>query len=215
MTSFLVLNLALLTLGAITAVAVVEMRNLMSSALLATVYSLIMAIVWSNMDAVDVAFTEAAVGAGITTILFIGTVALVGKEEKVRKAVHWPALISVVLTGAALIYGTLDMPAFGDAKSPVHTHQIAKRFTSQSVQKDPSGKSGVDHAAAVAAGTIEAPADMDDYFDGHVYNQVTTVIVTYRAFDTMFEVAVIFAAGLAMILLLRGRRGNPLKGGLL
>jgi multicomponent Na+:H+ antiporter subunit B len=215
MTSFLVLDVVLLTLAVITAIAVVEIRNLLNATLLATFYSLLMSIVWSNMDAVDVAFTEAAVGAGITTILFIGTVALVGKDEKIRKAIHWPALITVVLTGAALVYGTLDMPAFGDPKSPVHTHQIAKRFTAQSVQKDPSGKSGADHAAAIQAGEIEPPGDTDDYFDGHVYNQVTTVIVTYRAFDTMFEVAVILAAGFAMILLLRGRRGNPLKGGLL
>lgn len=54
-----------------------------------------------------------------------------------------------------------------------------------------------------------------DYFHGHVPNQVTSVIVSYRAFDTLFEVAVIFTAAMALVVLLRGRRGNPLKGGLL
>ena len=55
----------LLLLAAATAVAVIQLRSLFSATMLAGVYSLIMALVWSNMHALDVAFTEAAVGAGI------------------------------------------------------------------------------------------------------------------------------------------------------
>ena len=53
-------------------------------------------------------------------------------------------------------------------------------------------------------------ARQENYFHGHVPNLVTSVIVNYRAYDTLFEVAVIFTAGISLILLLRsiqsGRR---------
>jgi multicomponent Na+:H+ antiporter subunit B len=221
MTEFLLLDICLLALAVLTAIAAVESRNLFSAAMLTAIYGLLLALVWVNMDAADVAFTEAAVGAGITTILLIGTLVLVGHHETVRKAVHWPALLAVLLTGAALTYGTLDMPRFGSAQGPVHTHPIAEAFTEQDLAKDPQGKSGVEAAAREAAerrrrGALAGHAgEHEDYFHGHVPNQVTAVIVSYRAMDTLMEAAVIFAAGLSMILLLRGRRGLPWKGGLL
>lgn len=207
---FLVIDIALLSLILLTAIAAVEVRNLLNAAIMMGIYSLLIALAWVNMDAVDVAFTEAAVGAGISTILLVGTIVLVGHHETVRKRVHWPALLAVLITGAVLIYGTLDMPKFGDKEGPVHTHAIAKNFSQQTVPKQ-SERGLPDHTEENGGQDDHAP----DYFHGHVPNQVTSVIVTYRAFDTMFEVAVIFTAGLSMILLLRGRRGNPLKGGLL
>ena len=69
-----------------------------------------------NLDAVDVAFTEAAVGGGISTILLIGVIVVVGSEEKKRQGSHALPLLIVTLTTVALIYGTLDMPRFGDPK---------------------------------------------------------------------------------------------------
>jgi len=76
------------------------------------------------LDAPDVAFTEAAVGAGISTILALATLALTTRQAK--KPTHSPVLplIAVTLTGAALIYGTLDMPHFGDATSPANSYPI-------------------------------------------------------------------------------------------
>lgn len=217
MIEFMAIDIALLILVTITAVAVVEVRSLFSAVLLSGIYSLLMALVWVNMDAVDVAFTEAAVGAGISTILLVGTLVLVGQHEVVRKPVHWPALLVVLVTGVLLVYGTLDMPAFGSADAPAHTNPLTRKYIAQNVEKHPDGKSGRE-AEALAEADSAHDADShahEDYFHGHVPNQVTAVIVSYRAFDTMFEVCVIFTAGLGMILLLRGRRGNPLKGGLL
>lgn len=215
MIEFMAIDIALLILVTITAIAVVEVRSLFSAVLLSGIYSLLMALVWVNMDAVDVAFTEAAVGAGISTILLVGTVVLVGQQETVRKPVNWPALLVVLVTGAVLVYGTLDMPAFGDPESPANTNPLATRLIDQSVEKHPDGKSGQEAVALAEQEHDDHAHGKDDYFHGHVPNQVTAVIVSYRALDTMFEVCVIFTAGLGMILLLRGRRGNPLKGGLL
>ncbi len=211
---FIIIDMALLLLVTMCAIATVEVRSLFSATMLSGIYSLLMAAVWVNMDAVDVAFTEAAVGAGISTILLVGTLVLVGPHETVLKRIHWPALGLVILVGAALIYGTLDMPHFGDPESPAAKNALTRGLIEQDVAKSPDGKSG-QLAAAHDHAHDDHAHEGENYFHGHVPNQVTAVIVSYRAFDTMFECCVILTAGLSMILLLRGRRGNPLKGGLL
>ena len=65
------LDLLLLLLAPIAAVAALTVRDLLSSTVLMGAFSLFMCLLWIGMGAVDVAFTEAAVGAGITTILFV------------------------------------------------------------------------------------------------------------------------------------------------
>ncbi|MCA8918496.1 MAG: DUF4040 domain-containing protein [Planctomycetes bacterium] len=224
MNGILLIDLILLALVLVAAVATVESRNLFAAAILSSIYSLLMACFWTSMDAVDVAYTEAAVGAGISTILLIGTLVLTGSRETVRKAVHWPALLLCLAVGSVLIFGTLDMPAFGDPNAPAQQHALYEGFTGQNILKAPGSKAAEDYEAYLATEDAAHSHDGEhahdeharhDYFHGHVPNQVTSVIVTYRAFDTMFETCVIFCAGIGMIVLLRGRRGNPMKGGLL
>lgn len=214
MSEFMLIDLILLMLCTITAVAVVEMRNLFASSMLMAIYSLILALVWVNMDAVDVAFTEAAVGAGISTILLIGTLVIVGTDEKRTHRAHWPALLAVIFCGAALAYGTLDMPPFGSPDNPAQQYALYDGYTKQNVKK--IARPADDHSQHTPVGEASiGPAEHADYFHGHVPNQVTAVIVSYRAFDTLFETAVIFTAGLSMILLLRGRkRRRGFEGGL-
>jgi multicomponent Na+:H+ antiporter subunit B len=74
------------------------------------------------LDAPDVAFTEAAVGAGIATVLMLGTLALTAREEKPPQRSAWIPLLVVVVTGAALVYGTLDMPPFGSPDAPMQRY---------------------------------------------------------------------------------------------
>jgi multicomponent Na+:H+ antiporter subunit B len=124
-TSVVLIDTILLLLVTVTAVAIIEVRNLYASAMLTSVYSLLMALVWVNMHSMDVAFTEAAVGGGISTILLIGTLVHTAREEKLLKVrIHWKAAAVTVLTGAALIYGTFDMPRFGDPKAPIHHYRV-------------------------------------------------------------------------------------------
>ena len=89
---------------------------------LSGVFSLLSALLFIRMDAVDVAFTEAAVGAGISTVLMLGTLALTSRTERGPKKTQILPLFVVVLTGALLMYGTLDMPNFGAADTPAQTH---------------------------------------------------------------------------------------------
>ena len=68
------LDVVLLGLAVVSAVAAVTVRDLLASVVLLSALSLFMCLLWVEMGAVDVAFTEAAVGAGITTVLFVVTV---------------------------------------------------------------------------------------------------------------------------------------------
>ena len=75
------IDLMLLLFLVICALAAVTMKDLLSATMILTAYSLIMAIVWVRMNAVDVAFTEASVGAGITTVLIIAALSRTKREE--------------------------------------------------------------------------------------------------------------------------------------
>ncbi len=112
----------ILTLLVVTALAIVQTRNLFVAAMLAGIFSLLLATVFFLLDAADVALTEAAVGAGISTVLFLGALALTTDAERVRTQ-HQTLALGVVATAVAvLIYATFDKPAFGDPAAPVHTH---------------------------------------------------------------------------------------------
>ena len=76
------LDLALLGLTVICALGAVTVKDLLGSVTLLAAFSLFMCLLWVEMGAVDVAFTEAAVGAGITTVLFV---IVVFKTERVSK----------------------------------------------------------------------------------------------------------------------------------
>jgi multicomponent Na+:H+ antiporter subunit B len=171
----------LLSFMGATAVAILLLRHLLSVAMLAGIFSLLAAAVFVMLDAVDVAFTEAAVGAGVSTILFLATLALTRSYEKIP--VHTPILpiVVVVLTGAVLLYATLGLPAFGDAAAPIHQH-VAPRY----IQDSPT--------------EIGVP------------NMVTSVLASYRGYDTLGEVTVIFTAAIAVLALI-GRSGRRKGGG--
>ncbi len=120
------INFALFTMLVVTAIAAARIRHLFAVVMLSGAFSLLSALLLVTLDAVDVAFTEAAVGAGISTVLMLGTLALTSRREKIPS--HRPTipLIVVLVTGAAIIYGTLDMPNFGSANSPAQTGVAAE-----------------------------------------------------------------------------------------
>ncbi len=107
---------------AATGIAAVWLRDLLASAMVLGIYSLLMAALWVVLDAVDVAFTEAAVGAGVTTVLMLLAIALTGREEKRGRARPWLPLAVTLATAGLLVYATLGMPAFGVADAPAQVH---------------------------------------------------------------------------------------------
>lgn len=180
-------DFTLLAFLAVTALAVVRTTKLFAATMLAGIYSLISAGLFTVMDAVDVAFTEAAVGAGISTVLFLATLALVGSKVKTPQlrirdlSAKVPArrpifpLFVVLITGGILIYGTLDLPPYGNPDSPIH-HHVAPRYLEESPHE------------------IGVP------------NVVTSVLASYRGFDTFGETTVVFTAAIGVLILLSAMR---------
>jgi multicomponent Na+:H+ antiporter subunit B len=152
------------------------------------IYSLLSASLFVSLDAVDVAFTEASVGAGISTLLILASLKLAGRYDKHTRYKPTLALGIVTVTGALLIYGTFDMPHFGAADAPIHQH-VAPRYINDSMAE------------------IGIP------------NIVTSVLASYRGYDTLGETLVIFTAGLGVMSLLmvsreakeQGKRKIPAK----
>ena len=114
--------MALLLLLATVTIAIVFQRSLFAVVILAGIYSFLMATAMIVLDAVDVAMTEAAVGAGISTVVFLATLHLTRSREYPRpRSVLLPMFVAGVV-GAALVGGTFDLPRFGSADAPIHKH---------------------------------------------------------------------------------------------
>jgi multicomponent Na+:H+ antiporter subunit B len=160
---------------AVVVVAIVARRNLFSVVMLASIYSFLMATVLVALDAVDVAMTEASVGAGISTVLLLGALFLTKGEEAKPIRQPWIPLGISTAVGAALVYGSLGLPAFSDPQAPIHTHVVPRYI------RDSLKETGVP-------------------------NVVTSVLASYRGYDTLGETTVVFTAGAGVIALLRRRR---------
>ena len=167
---------------AVTALIVVRTQNLFAVAMLTGIYSLLSATFFTLLDAVDVAFTEAAVGAGVSTVLMLGTLSLVGHRQKKQRTVQIVPLLIVTVTGLILMYGTLDIPPFGEADNPIHLHETTVHYLEES-----SHETGMP-------------------------NVVTSVLASYRGYDTMGETTVIFTAMVGVLLLMSGRKKDGTGG---
>ncbi len=110
-----------MVLMAVTVWVIVRSRNLFGVIVLGGIYSFLMATVLVAMDAVDVAMTEAAVGAGISTVLLLGALYLCKSEEARPPRKPWLPLAVSVSVGAMLVYGTLGLPEFSDPQAPIHS----------------------------------------------------------------------------------------------
>jgi len=76
------LDLIILPLVVTCALAAINVKDLLSATVIFGVYSFLMCLLWAEMGAVDVAFTEATVGAGISTVLFIAAILRTSRRSK-------------------------------------------------------------------------------------------------------------------------------------
>ncbi|AXG10439.1 DUF4040 domain-containing protein [Haloplanus rubicundus] len=156
------------------ALAAAALRDVVGSIVAFAGYSFGVAVLWALLRAPDVALTEAAVGAGITTVLFLLTIARtsVSRSERfegisLRSGL---AVVAIVVTVGATVPA---LPPVGAAGTPVLAGDVSQYYLTNA------------------------------YDQTGVTNVVTAVLVGYRGFDTLGEVAVVFAAGIAMLLVLR------------
>ena len=170
----MILELPLLVLLVMTAAGAILVKDLVSAVFILGSYSFALALVWALVGAVDVAFVEAVVGAGLATVFFLLT--LSGTEEKDTELRRLPvpkiALVGLPVLALLMLYGAGDLPVFNDPRSPASTH-LSPFYLENSVEQ------------------TRTP------------NVVTSILMDYRALDTLVETLVIFTAGIACALLLR------------
>jgi len=168
----MILDIGLMALLVVIAFAIVRMRSLFGIVMLQGVYSLVCAAWFVSLDAVDVAFTEAAVGAGVSTVLMLAAMLLADRQSHpVPVSKQIAPLLVVIVAGMAMFFAIGDMPPYGDA------HSAANSYV------------GMDYIARTSE-------------EIHIPNVVTAVLGSYRGYDTFGETVVIFAAGLGVLLLL-------------
>ncbi|MFQ3475299.1 DUF4040 domain-containing protein [Halonotius sp. F2-221B] len=159
----------------ITAVLTALFRDVLASIVIFAAYSLGLAVIYTFYRAPDVGLTEAAIGAGVTTVFLLLTIAKTTRPATDARfeAINWPA-VGVCGLFVLVVAATLPaFPAVGDPGSP-----------------------------------ILANADVTGYYLANAYdetgaeNAVTAVLAAYRGFDTFGEAIVVFAAGVASLLVL-------------
>jgi multicomponent Na+:H+ antiporter subunit B len=129
-----IINMALLTMLAVVTVTIIGQRSLFAVVILASIYSFLMASVLVVLDAVDVAMTEASVGAGISTVLLLAALHLVNTVEMRPTRPRLPPLVVSAAAGLAIIWGTLVLPPFGTAEAPIHRH-VVPRYVERSLEE--------------------------------------------------------------------------------
>ena len=180
MISELIINAFLVSIMLAIAIALLKARTVIYTVLLTSAYSLVAALMFITLDAVDVAFTEASVGAGISTILFLAAMAfLPKKEEKNVTNQAFPALLCLTL-GGVLIWCSFDLPEIGLATSPIHQHIVPEYILGS---RDDIG----------------------------IPNIVTSVLASYRGYDTFGETIVVFTAGIAVLAILKNNKTSLKK----
>ena len=179
-----IFGIFLLTLLVITAIAIVQASNLFVAVMLSGMFSLLLAANFFLLDAADVALTEAAIGAGISTVLFLGALAITAEREKAPSAYRTIALTVVTVLALVIIYATFDQPSVGNPSAPVHQH--------------------------LGPWYLETTRESID-----IPNVVTAVLGSFRGYDTLGEVFVVYTAGIGVLFLLgagpgKRARENPI-----
>ena len=164
-----------LTLMLVTTVFSLCYRYLLMAIAVFGIYSLCIVLLFVQLDAVDVAFTEAVVGGGFSLILFLCTLAQIrhGVGTKIDAPIRFQLLPSLWVLGfiGLMIYGTYPLPEVGDHQSPTQTYLAPLYLWGSKAQID-------------------------------IPNVVTSVLASYRGYDTLGETAVIFCSALGVICLL-------------
>lgn len=169
------LVLVLLAMMLVLAVVAVRAADLLLAVIVLGAYGFTMSLVWSAIGAVDVAYTEAVVGAGAGTVLFLAALLRTSRRRSpLPSRLRWLALAVVVPVGAVVLMVVQPLPPWGDPTAAPAVH-VSPRYLTTTIA------------------------------DTGTPNAVTSVLADYRSYDTLIETVVIFAAGAGAWLLLHRR----------
>lgn len=165
----------LLVFVVLTALATALARDVLAAVIVFGAYSLGMAALYTFYRAPDVAMTEAAISAGVTTVLLLLTLAKTTRmdHEAAFESVNLPAAGAAGLLFAGLMLTMGDIPAVGSADAPIWSNPDVTQWY------------------------IE-----ETYAETGVENAVMAVLAAFRGFDTFGEAVVVFAAGIAALIVL-------------
>jgi multicomponent Na+:H+ antiporter subunit B len=172
---FPALDVILLVFVLACGLATALLRDVLGSIIAFSAYSLGIAIIWVLLQAPDVGLTEAAVGAGVMTVLFLLTIAKTVRpaRERLFERIDLRALVVAVGLVAVLSTTLGALPTVGVADSAVATDNVTSYY--------------LDNAKKEA----------------QVENAVTAVLAAYRGLDTLGEAVVVYSAGVGLLVVLR------------
>ncbi len=166
---------SLLVFVIVCAIGTALLKNTLAAVIAFAAYSLGISIIWLVLQAPDVGLTEAAVGAGIMTILFLIALAnTVNRDtDRLFESIRWRT-VAFVAAFVLVIGATVpSLPAIGDPTAPVVGGEVTQYYLSNA------------------------------YKETQVKNAVTAVLAAYRGFDTLGEAVVVFSAGVVALSVLR------------
>lgn len=153
-------------------------RNLIESIIIMSVFSLFIGICYLLMDAPDVAMTETALGACLSTCVLLNVAKIVGEDAGKLKKLN--TLFAAILCSsfvAILTWVSFDLPSFGTQDSEIQTHLT--KYYLQNTRTD-----------------IAIPSF------------VAAILASYRGYDTLGETTVILIAGLAVLVIVSRKKTN-------
>jgi multicomponent Na+:H+ antiporter subunit B len=163
----------LLLLLVLLAVVAIQAADLLLAVIALGGYGFVMALIWATIGAVDVAFTEAVVGAGATTVFMLAALLRTSRRRSPAPGGLRQIAFGLVLAlGLVIAVVERALPPFGAVTAPAAVH-VSPRYLEEAVAETATP------------------------------NVVTAVLADYRGYDTLIETAVIFTAGLGCWLLLR------------
>lgn len=150
--------------------------NLVESIIIMSVFSLFISLYYLFLDAPDVAMTETALGACLSSCVLLNITKIVGDKTEKRSNIRVIcAYILCIFFIASLSWASLDLPQFGTTDSPLQTH-----LTNYYIENT---KSDIAIPSVVAA-----------------------ILASYRGYDTLGETTVILIAGLAVLIIVSRRK---------
>lgn len=167
------LDIAIFVILLLTAMLALRVKDLLTAVALLAGYSLFAAVLFTGVQALDVALVEAALGAGLTGVLFIAAILATSRRSVAQERPRQQGLVLllVVLFFGLMIFASADLPDRGDPDSPSQTG-IATSYLSRSME------------------------------DTQTPNVVTALLADYRSLDTLGETLVILSAALGAALVL-------------
>ena len=176
------LDVVLFLVLIVTAILALQVRDLLASVALLAGYSLFVALLFAGVNAVDVALVEAALGAGLTGVLFIAAILATTRHSTARRNLlrRWTMLPMIAVFIGLMLFASTDLPDRGDPDAPAH-QGVSQVYLSRSLE------------------------------DTETPNVVTALLADYRSQDTLGETLVIVTAALsAMLVLIRRERDDEM-----